>query len=734
LLGKGEDLTDWVDLPRGGDSGPDLYTMDDAKRALLPKFRDASDQLDDLPRAACPNDEAVGIFTLTPKYLSKSAYPGTLFEIMGLRPLGSRPVTVTPRKAPEGEEPRPAASAEIFVAGPRRVFREIERLISDWDDRTRGARDLIKMEDFRVLSPQERVHGTFAQGTTYLLEVVLHAGEGEEGQRILARFEAYVRDTLKLTIDLKGRIDVGGLSYVPLRSLGKKVVDVAAFTFVRAIRRMSRLRHPTLSFSANGHRAFPLKLPTGQALDREIRIAVFDGGFPDIPALSKWVTAHRVPGVKAAVKEYQAHGLAVTSALLFGSLERDREPNVPYARIDHYQVLDVEATKSPEDELYPVIKRVASVLEEEIYDFVLLCIGPDTPMINDYVDPWTATMDKVLAHGQTFGVYAVGNRGDADAAAGLNRVQPPGDGVNGFTVGSCSRGFMWRREPYSCVGPGRSPGIVKPDAVAPGGSEEDPYWILSHRGELVAVPSFGTSFAAPEALRAAVAVRAILGKRIGPLALKAILTHCCERHGHDHGEVGWGRVCTDLQELITYGSGLLQVIYQGHLKPKGCLRADIPVPPKPIRGKVTLTATMCIATEVDPQDPVHYTRTGVRISFRPDKLDRSDGRKTGRTVAMFGYKAGMREQELRDDAFTWETTQHASVTVEGEDLKNPVLDIHCNPREGGRDTQSAREVPYAMVISISAPRQRDLFGVVWPKYRHVLEELRPRLEIPPIRT
>jgi hypothetical protein len=99
ILGKGEQLTENVVIPRGGDEGRHPYTMPDAKRFLAPKMVEAARELDRLPRIACPNDEAVAIITLHPKYLPKSAYPEEFFQATNLRPVGSRPATVVPSSA-----------------------------------------------------------------------------------------------------------------------------------------------------------------------------------------------------------------------------------------------------------------------------------------------------------------------------------------------------------------------------------------------------------------------------------------------------------------------------------------------------------------------------------------------------------------------------------------------------------------------------------------------------------
>ena len=101
------------------------------------------------------------------------------------------------------------------------------------------------------------------------------------------------------------------------------------------------------------------------------------------------------------------------------------------------------------------------------YHLVNLSIGPNTPYDDGDVTLWTSALDERFASGEWVVTVAAGNDGEADATLLLNRIQPPGDGVNVLTVGaSDSVKNPWKREPYSCVGPGRTPGFVKPDGLS----------------------------------------------------------------------------------------------------------------------------------------------------------------------------------------------------------------------------------------------------------------------------
>ena len=131
-------------------------------------------------------------------------------------------------------------------------------------------------------------------------------------------------------------------------------------------------------------------------------------------------------------------------------------------------------------------------------------------------------LDERFGRSDILATVAVGNDGESDKILGLNRIQVPADCVNALAIGACDTpGNNWRRAPYSSVGPGRSPGLMKPDLVEFGGSMARPFLVVTDG----AVPSLeatgGTSFSSPATLRAGIGVRAHFGSSIGLLAIRS---------------------------------------------------------------------------------------------------------------------------------------------------------------------------------------------------------------------
>ena len=189
---------------------------------------------------------------------------------------------------------------------------------------------------------------------------------------------------------------------------------------------------------------------------------------------------------------------------------------------------------------------------------------------------------------------AAGN--DGHLGADENRIQPPSDGVNLLSVGAADQtGATWKRANYSCVGPGRTPGFVKPDGVAFGGCDTRRFGALSLGSVLSAKGTAGTSFASPFVLRSATSVRAQLGPDLSPLAIRGLLIHRADAGSHKRNEVGWGKFEHDMNRLITCEDNEALVIYQGNLPVGEHLRALIPLPSGSLSGFLFITSTLVIA-------------------------------------------------------------------------------------------------------------------------------------------
>lgn len=118
------------------------------------------------------------------------------------------------------------------------------------------------------------------------------------------------------------------------------------------------------------------------------------------------------------------------------------------------------------------------------------------------------------------------------------------------------------------------------------------------------------------------------------------------------------------------------------------------------------------------------------MTFRKDVNAVEESKENAEADAFFGTIKGMTETQLRRDAYKWEPTLRKIKTWEdGTELAAPVLDIHFNPREGGRDVAKVKPVPYAMIITVSSPDVPDMYDRIVRRYRNRLEPIKPRLRL-----
>jgi len=583
-----------------------------------------------------------------------------------------------------------------------------------------------QIEAVRAPSPAERIRNVSQDSDTESFEIVLHIAL--DSALVLDGFQRYAA-AVGVEADMERRIDIGGLAFVPVTADPSSIPSLARFAFLRVARPMPRLRGVPALERARAVPGFgPCALPSQGPVDPDLRIAVFDGGLDPASQLVKWATPFETPGVGEPIA--LDHGHAVTSALLFGNLTPGEAAPQPYARVDHYRVLDKDAETDPY-ELYDVLRRIDGVLAQRSHEFFSLSLGPYVSIEDDEVHPWTALLDSHLSSGTSLATLAVGNNG-GEASPDDQRIQIPSDCVNGLSIGAAdTERSDWDRASYSAKGPGRSPGRVKPDLMSFGGEGGEQFVVY----DSAAVPNVaaicGTSFGTPSVLRMAAGSRAHFGSRLSPLALKALLVHASDKCAfEDRDELGWGRAPQSVEDVVVCPDGSVRVVYQGELQPGKFMRAPIPLPAEPLTGMVTVAATFCYASPVDPEDPGTYTRCGLDVIWRPHSGKFSGTATEPVSKSFFRRTDYDNEAELRRDAMKWDTVRHAEQRYQPASLLNPMFDIHYNLREGGGPSRTADKLRYALVVSITAPRTPGLYDGVVRAYAGILEALQPVVPVP----
>lgn len=729
LIGRGELLTREVPAPKRQGNKAQAYTLSEALERLNPQIQTTAKELDKLPPGACPNDMAVALFTLNPSFIARSYFPHYLLRAAGLESVGSRSVKSKPEKWTRKAAPHECLTTQLFVAGKRKSFRELNALAASFNIFEHEAEDFTHLEKVAPFSPGERIASVGTEKDKFF-EVGVHLMAEGDRQTILAAFFDYAR-SLDAEVFHDLAFLVGTLWFVPVKIAHSRLDKLSKFSFIRVVRPVPKLRgfRPT---PRSAGISIPCNLPAAQPLSTEPKVAILDGGLPTSHTAAPWVRSYKLmdPNAKDA-PDGPAHGLAVTSAFLFGPISPNGGAARPFAPVDHLRVLDDDSSTEDPLELYRTLGFIEETLLSRQYQFINLSLGPDLPIEDTDVHAWTSVIDDLLSDGDTLMTVAIGNNGERDREAGNARIQVPGDCVNALCAGAAnSTKAEWKRAPYSAIGPGRSPGVIKPDLIAFGGAPTEYFHVLTQAKTAELVPQMGTSFASPYMLRSAVGARAILGSDLTPLAIKALLIHAANHANHDKAEVGWGKIPEDVMEIITCPAGVARIVYQGELKPGKYLRASLPIPDGGLTGMITLKATFCYACPTDPQDAACYTRAGLDVTFRPHDNKNKKGSDNADAKGFFSKKQYATEAELRGDSGKWETVLHSSKNMRGSSLQNPAFDIHYNAREGGASTRSADKIRYALIISVEAPKHTDLYNEILRAYAKTLVPLQPQVSLP----
>ena len=729
LIGRGELLTHDIKGPRRSIQKSEVYTFEQTQERLYSQILETAEALDELPPSACPRDFGVSRFVLNPSYLARSYFPSNLFRSAGLKSIGSRKVTVRPGGWKRKGEPAECSTTEIFVAGKRKAFRALGEWMLQADPGSDEALDLRRIERIQTFAPSQRIVDAGKESDKHY-EVAVHLLADEESSFIQQSFTSFALE-LGLIVHHELAFQAGTLWFVPVEGRHKRALELSRFVFVRVIRPVPKMRGLLPTTRRSGP-AIECSLPAQDPLSSEPRVAILDGGLPDVHPIGRWIrNYHIMDHTVGDDVDGPEHGLAATSAFLFGAIQPEETASRPYSYVDHVRVLDDGANEEDPLVLYRTLGHIEEILLSRKYEFINLSIGPDVPIEDTEVHTWTSVIDDLLNDGETFMTVAVGNNGQRDEVLRYDRVQVPSDSVNAISVGSATNtGSTWRKANYSAKGPGRSPGFIKPDLMAFGGSSREYFHALVPTAQPELVPLQGTSFAAPSILRSAVGIRAVLGADLSPLALKALLIHSADDNGHETVDVGWGKVPEELMTIISCPDGVARIVYQGDLKPGKYLRAPLPLPESGLMGMVTLKATFTFASATDPQDSASYTRAGLEVTFRPNGANIPEGKTNGATKSFFKKKKFASEAEMRSDAGKWETVLNDYCRMRGSSLDAPAFDIHYNARDAGGTADNAQKIRYALIITVEAPKHPELYTSILQTYSDVLTPIQPSVSLP----
>lgn len=744
ILANGEQYIDSVEKKFQSRATEPPRSYGEARDLVKKEIQSSIQSFGTLPDSMKLPEEAVFCLRLHPDATAKTYSPESIFnDIPDLRNVGSRMYRTPVGKVAETERVTKQREKKIDELEGRLVFvqsslegfdRFLKRLDTPASKLTKKFQhEIQRVERFDMLRTAEQIVGFSEDWKEGRAELVLHPSHvSNERQReyLFELFESVGIDSSKAKI----RAYAGGPTFVSCRLSKKSLQALAGANPLRAVH---PLRFGAVTDLRSAQTADSPK-PAASTTRSTIKIGMFDGG---VDATVPLLRGHVEEDLSLAIKTPPnaicvAHGTAVAGALLHGELNRftskDRLAAPPVS------VVSIRAlpTSDPADvdmfESIDVVERTVPARKDiRVYN---LSFGPRGPIQDDPVSRFTYVLDS-LAHVHKVGFFvAVGNDGEHD---GLNRIQAPSDLVHGIGVGAYTMdGNDIVRASYSCIGPGRECGKVKPDISAFGGCPNHPIHLVSTDSGKKLL-SWGTSFASPLAAR--IGAQASEGfDRSSTLLARALMIHTAAHPNKtpDH-HLGHGSIPVDYDDMLLCSDKSVTVVFIGDILPTRIVKLPIPWPRDGIlSGKVQVTWTVAGLPPIDPNHPGDYTSCCLEETLYPHSERysfASDDKKAKKTKTLHltndaaeikqlltkkwkqaAFPISESGNKYKDESMLraldckWEPVVRRSVSKLAKNFVDPFMTIHAIGRNGAKE-----RFDYAVVVTVDAPEfDGDLYAAI----------------------
>ncbi|HEY4311871.1 MAG TPA: S8 family peptidase [Pirellulales bacterium] len=759
ILGNGEQYIQPVKKPATGRSPEPPRSYEEARQVVKQGVQNALRTFEALPEAKRFADEAVFCLRLHPEATAKSYDPVALFdEVPELRKVGSRKyreraenVAQTARLEKQSLDKDALLDARlVFVqstpAGFERLITQLDRAESRVPRQVRD--EIRRVERFDTLDTGEQLVGFGEKWKSGRAELVLHPSRIAQERQLQFLFDLF-EETGVETDSSQVRPYPGGPTFVSCKLTRSALRALAGVNPLRAAHPLHFGGFKDLRTAPTAKAPKPPSSPTRST----IKIGMFDGGIdPTAPLLQGHVEEDTSLEISTPSKpEYVAHGTAVAGALLHGELNgKAADKHLPPPPVFVVSIRALPTSSRTDIDLYESIDVVERAVpaRNDIKVFNL-SFGPDGPIQDDTISRFTYVLDTLAVTHKVSFFVAVGNTGDV---VGFERVQAPADLVHGIGVGAFTmQGDAPVHAPYSCRGPGRECGKIKPDLAAFGGCENTPIHLVSTSPGLKLL-DWGTSFASPLAARLGGQASEIF-ERSSALLSRALLVHT-SLHPNlkpDH-LLGHGCVLPDIDEVLLCEEQSTTVVFNGAILPTGIVRLPIPWPSGiVIPGKVQITWTVAALSPIDPNHPGDYTSccledtfypNGKRFTFSPPQGTSgtpkrlhlvSDKAEIAKLLAQSWKQSSFPvtesgndyrdEDERRKLDCKWEPIVRRYVSKQAKGLDDPFLTLHAIGRNDARD-----RFDYAVVVTLRAEKfGGDLYGEIRKRYP-ALSPIRLRTE------
>jgi hypothetical protein len=726
IFGRGETLiTQEPSLRQNFPPTEPIYSYEESAERLYMGMEDVLNYADNIPLLAKPNDEIVFALLLHPAYLAKSHFPKKIFKYLNFNIIGSKDSPCTPIKNKKNKKNTRESETTILYYVSIRIETLIERkdsLFTIEDETLQN--ELTRIESIEPFKHSEKLKIRSQYDTNNAIEVVLHEPEnGFNVKSALIKFTNSIDNQIKITYSKT----IDGITFLKLHTRHEFLEEITKFTYIRVVRNISKLRSINIKSFKNNEALENVNVNV-KFLNADLKVAVLDGGFSQKKSFLNKYVRYTDQYTNGEDENLLTHGTQVTSAVLFGPIPKlsnnanEVQTLYPFSRVDNYKVCD------PDMDIYEVLERISEIIEKDKPEFINLSLGPEGEIEDLDIHIWTATLDKYFSTGEYLCTIAIGNEGDTSSP----RINVPSDCINGLSVGACDSEdiFGWEKTEYSCIGPGRTPGFMKPDGLAFGGSDKLPFRVISD-DQVCSVQ--GTSFASPYVLRTAIGIKSLFDNgELTVAGIRALLIHNTFKNNFSCEHVGWGKFNTKPTQIMTCNDNEIKVLYQGEVERGKRYKAEIPYPDEGFSGNIDIIATFCFFTSVSTEHSTNYSNYGLEAKLYKTNSKGNTGSVSEFFKASNVYTDGVHitETSLRRDFYKWETTVKGELlNKRGESIIEPYFIVKHNVRDpDGAPSSKKNKLKFALVVNVIAHDMNNLHNLIENKYGE-LEVMNPRIEL-----
>ena len=654
-------------------------------------------------------------------YSAKTYHPSSLIAKINAEDIGSKKWT---KKEKVKDKEKIKIGKEIFIKINKNNLQEFARNLQSENYFNKIQKDNIRSIEELYFDDHEELIRNFKQNWNQgQVEFVLHPF-GNKSNNVKEEFfkllQKYGGDINKV----KFKQYDSGITFVSA-ILNKKILkEIIKFNPIRTVHPIEFRQLPTIR--SLGYQ-FQLPKPPKEKATSSISLGIFDGGINDNnPYFSGFVEEYNLVTTQKEENSV-SHGSGVAGAALWGNLAKYNSNDIlpiPKINVKSFRVLPLN--DSMDIDLYEAI----DLIEEEVpkhQDIKVynLSFGPYGPIEDDCISRFTYALDRLSKDGDKLFVVAVGN--DGELPDELGRIQSPADGVNCLGVGAYTKNYIdeLERAPYSCYGDGREGCKVKPDLLDFGGTNNNPFQLISSDGKSINA-SAGTSFASPLVAAKAAEIEGRL-EGANSLLARALLVHTA-KHPDNRADkyMGHGIANPDVDDILSCANSEVTTIYQAKIMPKNSIKLELPyVTGLNYNGKVRVTWTIALATEIEPQNTEDYTTTCIEDTFYPNinkftLSKRINGKRGTRTiniekqreeferliqegwdkentpVAYSNFDNKYKPESERKKNFKWDTIIKRTTEIKYMNLSKPYIVLHAMDRGKGTDNY----VKYAVVATL----------------------------------